>query len=1050
MAPNSAAQSPDAKTHSRVVRLTQIYKALSEINQAIVRLEDSTGLCALLVCRVAVQYGGASMAWVGQHDPLSGTIVPTDAFGEHTDYLDNILISAHDDQPEGRGPAARAWREGQAFVINHFTTDPMTVPWHERALKSGWGSVGSFPIQRSGKPFAVLSVYHAADDFFDDETVGLLAEMARDVGFALTNADSEQERQAALAALQTSEAHFRAYFERSMVGMAATRPDQSWIEANEALCKMLGYSQQELIRLKWTDLTHPDDLPRNQQLFERMRAGELDEYAMDKRFIHRNGHTVDVHLAARAIRDADGKLLYAVSLAEDITARKQAELRDSLRNDALEMMTRGASLSAVLHKVIDGIQSSHPDMLCSILLLDAEGKHLLNAAAPGLPAFYNEAIHGAPIGPATGSCGTAAYTGQRVVVTDIATHPYWEDYRDVALAAGLAAAWSEPVRAASGEVLGTFAIYHSKPTTPDSHEIALIENAANLVGIAIERRRAEEERFLAAMIYQSSSEGTLVTDAENHIIAINPAFTRITGYTLEDIRGKSPSILRSGRHEPAFYDAMWSALRDKGSWQGEIWNRRRNGEIFPAWLTINAIRDDNGQILRHVAQASDITNKVRSDELIWRQANFDFLTNLPNRYMFHERLEQEIRNVHRDHSRLALLFIDLDHFKDINDSLGHHVGDQLLVAAAERIQACIRESDSVARLGGDEFTVILTHIIHSRDAERVTQQIITTLANPFQVHTHELYISASIGITMCPDDSNDVHQLLSNADQAMYAAKQQGRNRLCYFTQSLHQLTQHRLTLINDLRNALGANEFELHYQPIIDLSNNQVSKVESLLRWNHSTRGRIGPDEFIPLAEETGLIVGIGDWVLRQSARWVADWSRRGIALQVSVNMSPVQFQSDALVIDDWLAHLDTLGLSPDRINVEITEGLLLNAMPAVADKLFRFRDAGIQVSIDDFGTGYSALSYLKRFDIDFLKIDQSFIRNLVSDSNDLALCEAIVMMAHKLGLNVIAEGVETEAQREALVSIGCDYGQGYLFSRALPADEFETYLAGQTDDRW
>ena len=440
---------------------------------------------------------------------------------------------------------------------------------------------------------------------------------------------------------------------------------------------------------------------------------------------------------------------------------------------------------------------------------------------------------------------------------------------------------------------------------------------------------------------------------------------------------------------------------------------------------------------------SDITNKVRSDKLIWRQANYDFLTDLPNRYMFQDRLEQEIRKAHRQSSLLALLFIDLDNFKDVNDTLGHPIGDKLLVRAAKRITRCVRESDTVARMGGDEFTVILPELTNTIDGEKVAEQIISMLAEPYSINGETIYTPASIGITFCPDDASEVDQLISNADQAMYASKTAGRNRLSYFTRSLHDETQNRLKLLNDMRSAIEKRQFELHFQPIINLSTGCVSKAEALIRWNHPERGVISPAEFIPLAEESGLIVRIGDWVFREAAAKAKRWcDLLSTGLQISVNMSPMQFQSDALNITDWLAYLRTLGLEEKYLSIEITESLLLNASNDVKDKLLRFRDAGIQVAIDDFGVGYSALSYLKRFDIDYLKIDQSFIQNLETEQNDLVLSEAIVIMAHKLGLKVIAEGVETEAQRRLLFEIGCDHGQGYLFSRPLPAAEFEGFL--------
>ncbi len=1000
-----------------------------------------------LVCQLAVEFGGVSMAWIGVADPESERIVPVESFGVGTDYLTNIQISMAHDKPEGRGPTATAYRNNCAVVSNDWENDPLTAPWQEKASRFHWGSSGCFPIQRHGQPYAVLSVYHCAEEYFDSETTELLDEMTRDITFALDNFDREKERRDALDALRASEQHFRAYFERSMFGMAATSADKGWIEVNQALCDMLGYTAEEIMATTWAELTHPDDLESNTALYEQLIDGSIDEVSVEKRFVQKSHNIIDAHLAVRAVRNTDGSLAYTVSLIEDISLRKMAERREQMRQHTLERVARGGSLKEIMLQVIESAESIYPKSMCSILLLDDEGQHLLSGAAPSLPDFYNEAVNGVKIGMNVGSCGTAAFTGKRTIVEDIATHPYWENYKELAARASFGSCWSEPIHSSSGKVLGTFAIYRKEPGLPDEQEIALIESATNLVGIAIERTHAEEELHLASSIYINSAEAVLVTDAQNKIIALNPAFTKITGYTLDDLRGKDPSLLHSGRQTVDFFKAIWEDVTQQGFWQGEVWSRRNTGEAFPAWLTINVIRNEKGDIQRHIVMGSDITNKVRSDELIWRQANYDFLTDLPNRYMFQDRLEQEIRKSLRDGSLLALLFIDLDHFKDVNDTLGHPVGDQLLIKAAERIASCVRDSDTVARMSGDEFTVILPRLANTSDGEKVGEQIISALAEPYSINDETIYIQASIGITFCPDDASEVDQLVSNADQAMYASKAAGRNRLSYFTQALHDRAQSRLKLLNDMRSAAENRQFELHFQPIIDLYTGRVGKAEALIRWNHPERGMISPAEFIPLAEETGLIVGIGDWVFREAAAKAKRWSELfNNGLQVSVNMSPVQFQSEALSITDWLTYLRTLGLETNHLSVEITEGLLLNASKGVTDKLLHFRDAGIQVAIDDFGVGYSALSYLRRFDIDYLKIDQSFIQNLDNEQNDLVLSEAIVIMAHKLGLKVTAEGVETETQRRLLLDIGCDYGQGYLFSRPLPASEFEEFIAKST----
>jgi diguanylate cyclase (GGDEF)-like protein/PAS domain S-box-containing protein len=567
-----------------------------------------------------------------------------------------------------------------------------------------------------------------------------------------------------------------------------------------------------------------------------------------------------------------------------------------------------------------------------------------------------------------------------------------------------------------------------------------------LIGIGrdvTERRRLEEQSRLAALVYRNTAEGMLVTDADYHIIDINPACERITGYALDELLGRTPEFFNSGRQDRAFYDAIRESVARKGHWHGEVWDRRKNGETYVKSMVVNRLMGPDGSVQGHVMLFSDITQKKQADDLIWRQANFDMLTGLPNRHMLRERLEHEIRQADRARCSIGVLLIDLDHFKEINDTLGHLVGDDLLVEAARRISACTRESDTVARLGGDEFIVILTRLTDPRHAETVASKIIERLAEPFRLGNAVGYVSASVGITLYPQDAREVEDLLKGADQAMYVAKRQGRSRFSHFTQGLQTAAQERLRLTADLREAVSAGRFHLHFQPIIDVATGQIHKAEALLRWDHPERGTVQPDEFVPLAEETGLIIPIGDWVFHEAVKWAERWSAIIPGFQVSVNVSPVQFRAEAAGSrESWIARVSDPALPRNTMVIEITEGLLLHADSDVTTVLDSMRQVGIQIAVDDFGTGYSSLAYLHKFDVDLLKIDQAFMASLDARTNDAALCEAIIVMAHKLGLKVIAEGVETRGQADLLARANCDSMQGFLFSRPIPPEQLEAIL--------
>lgn len=557
-------------------------------------------------------------------------------------------------------------------------------------------------------------------------------------------------------------------------------------------------------------------------------------------------------------------------------------------------------------------------------------------------------------------------------------------------------------------------------------------------------RHSEKQLALAARVFDSSIEGITITDADGVIQSVNKAFTHITGYSQEEVIGKKPSILKSDRHDQPFYQAMWSTLRETGRWEGEIWNRRKNGEVYPEHLTITAIMDEYGQLSHHVAVFHDLSEIRSYEDQIHYQAYHDVLTSLPNRLLLLDRLNVAIAHAQHSTHRVAVLCLDLDNFKHINDSLGHMAGDVLLQQVAERLKACVAADSTVARLGGDDFAILVEQGDDLKDVVLMTEKILGQFIAPFNLTSYETFVTASVGITSFPDDGDDAETLLKNGELAMYRAKNEGKNRYQFYTKTMNARVVHRLSLENSLRRALERNEFRVYYQPKVSATSGEIVGMEALVRWQKKDGQLISPLDFIPLAEETGLIVPIGAYVLRQACLDTRGWLGQKKDLSVSVNLSARQFTQEGLVAE-IVAILGETGIPAANLELEITESVVMGNEQAVIQQLHELKGIGVRLALDDFGTGYSSLQYLRKMPLDTLKIDRSFVKDLPDNAESAAIAMAIISLARALNLELVAEGVENQEQLRFLRQQDWPEMQiqGFLFSPPVPAPAFSELLA-------
>jgi diguanylate cyclase (GGDEF)-like protein/PAS domain S-box-containing protein len=795
-------------------------------------------------------------------------------------------------------------------------------------------------------------------------------------------------------ALRLSEGKFASVFAQCPdILVIASLVDGTFLEANTAFVEQIGLSAENVIGKTPTELGIWGVPGVGPGMLERLRQGSIRNLEMP--FRRKDGRTFSGLVSAEPF-DLDS-IRAVVVVVRDITQLKQAQQQLQLSEEKFAKSFHSSPDGLLITRQSDGMLVEINEGFSRMTGYDSASMVDQSTIELGIWANLNE---------------------RSKLLEQLNRDGFVRDFRS-------------HIRRKDGQI--RLCEISSRPL--------LIAGEACMLTIArdiTERHQMQEKLQLAATVFESTAEGVLITDTRQRINAVNRAFSEITGYSEQEAIGETPRLLASGLHDSAFYAAMWYQLTAEGHWQGEISNQRKNGEIYPSWLTISAVRNKEQFITHFVAVFADISSLKHAQARLDYQAHHDPLTGLPNRTLFESRLQAALLHSQESGSLGAVLFLDLDRFKHINDSLGHPVGDLLLKGIAQRLKENLRDIDTVARLGGDEFIILLPGLAHPSDAEAIATKLLVCFTAPFQAGEHEFFMSASIGSCLFPTDGNDVATIVKNADAAMYRSKAKGRNRVESYTQDLTSQASARIALEHELRRAMERNEFSLCYQPKISLVTQQLVGAEALIRWTHPTLGEVPPEHFIALAEENGMILQIGDWVLEQACQQMYEWNKLYNPFgALSVNLAGAQLRQPNLLnrINQLLSNYR---LAPDCLQLEITENFIMSQAEEALAVLHKLKKLGVQLAIDDFGTGYSSLSYLKRLPLDILKIDQSFVRSLPDDSHDVAIVRAIIALGRSMQLTVIAEGVENQDQQQFLANEGCEQIQGYIVSLPLPPDEF------------
>jgi diguanylate cyclase (GGDEF)-like protein/PAS domain S-box-containing protein len=944
-------------------------------------------------------------------------------------------------------PAAeRIFGYARDIVVGRQMVDLIVPPALREAHSTGFErylATGEGPLL--GKRIEVPAMRADGSEFASELSIQAVDAPGGPLFTAYVRDISEQKRRE--AALLESEAIVGSSFD-AIVGRTIDGIVTSW---NAAAERIFGYGAAEMLGRPVSLLAPPEGDDVLEAANESMRRGEEVEPFEAVR-IRKDGRRIYVESTLSPIVGPTGSVIGVSAISRDVTERKRSQALAAGQAQLLEFMATGAALPQVLDNVARFVEQHADGVLVSILLLDRDGIHLRHGAAPSLPGAFCEAIDGTAIGPAAGSCGTAAYRRERVCVTDIASDPLWHDFRDLALDAGLRACWSTPILAADSALLGTFALYHRQPCDFDALDGDILDLATHLAAIAIERARSEaaaregEERYRD--LFENANEPIATVTMDEQITDVNRAFEHVLGYTRAEIIGTNLADYTT----PEGVEESQRATEHKlsGEARGTTFEQEfqaKDGHAVMLEVSSRVIVE-NGVPVGVQGICRDITARKQSEldlrrlsELNRHQALHDDLTGLPNRACFGQQVEHAISVADQDGSRLAVLLMDLNRFKEINDTLGHRYGDLLLAELARRLESVLRRSDTIARLGGDEFGILVRQLSGSSDdLAQALERIHAALEQPFEADGLPLHIEASIGVACYPAHGRDVDLLLQRADVAMYVAKESGVPHAEY-EEELDRHDTASLTLLSELPRAMRERELVLHYQPKLDIHTGALAGIEALMRWQHPTRGLIAPGAFVPAAENTGLIQQLTRYVLDEALGQLARWKGDGHRLNVAVNLS-MRNLHDTTLPEQVERLLLKWELPGDRLTIEITESAIVSDPVRTAGVISRLKELGVGIAIDDFGTGYTSLAYLARLAITQLKIDRSFVQNMDSDADDAAIVRAIITLGHDLGLEVVAEGVETKATYDQLARLGCDTVQGYWLSRALPPDDLGEWL--------